>query len=84
MESELKDIKPLGTQEEYESALKNKDFVCDAIIFGKNKILGLAEEIANEWRYVSNYEMILEDLNAQILSWEAEQEDREKCGLTTN
>lgn len=78
MESKLKDIKPFETQEEYESALKNKDFVCDTIIFSKNRILRLAEEIASEWSYVSNWEMILEDLNAQILMWEAEQEDGEK------
>lgn len=78
MESKLKDLKPFETQEEYKSALKNKDFVRDTIIFGKNRILRLAEEIAGEWDYVSNYEMILEDLNAQILKWEAEQEDREK------
>lgn len=76
MESELKDLKPFETQEEYESALKNKDFVCDAIIFGKNKILRLTEEIANEWSYVSNYEIILEDLEAQILRWEAEQKTK--------
>lgn len=78
MESKLKDLKSFETQEEYESALKNKDFVCDAIIFGKNKILRLTEEIASEWSYVSNYEMILKDLNAQILKWETEREDREK------
>ncbi len=84
MESKLKDLKSFETQEEYESALKNKDFVCDAIILGKNKILRLTKEIANEWGYVSNYEMILEDLNAQILKWEVEQEVKGKCGLTTN
>lgn len=78
MESKLKDLKPLETQEEYESALGHRDFVCDTIIFGKNRILRLAEEIASEWSYVSNWEMILEDLNAQILMWEAEQEDGEK------
>lgn len=50
----------------------------DTIIFGRNKILRLAKEIASEWSYVSNYEMILEDLDAQILKWEAEQEDKEK------
>ena len=78
MEGKLKDLKPFETQEEYKSALKNKDFVCEQITLGKDKILRLAEEIASEWSYVSNYKMILEDLNAQILSWEAEQEDREK------
>ena len=78
MESKLKELKSLETQEEYESALSHRDFVCDTIIFSKNRILRLAEEIASEWSYVSNYEMILEDLNAQILMWEAEQEDREK------
>lgn len=78
MESELKDLKSFETQEEYESALVHRDFVREQITLSKDKILGLTEEIANEWSYVSNYEMILEDLNAQILSWEAEQEDREK------
>lgn len=78
METKLKDLKPFETQEEYKSALKNRDFVRDTIIFGRNKILRLAKEIASEWSYVSNYEMILEDLDAQILKWEAEQEDKEK------
>ena len=78
MESELKDLKSLETQEEYKSALVHRAFVREQITLSKDKILGLTEEIANEWSYVSNYEMILEDLNAQILSWEAEQEDREK------
>ena len=78
MEGKLKDLKPFETQEEYKSALKNRDFVREQIALSKNKILRLTEEIASEWSYVSNYEMILEDLNAQILSWEAEQEDREK------
>ena len=78
MEGKLKDLKPFETQEEYESALSHRDFVREQITLGKNKILELTEEIASEWSYVSNYKMILEDLNAQILSWEAEQEDREK------
>ena len=78
MKSKLKDIKPFETQEEYESALVHRAFVCEQITLSKDRILGLTEEIASEWSYVSNYEMILEDLNAQILSWEAEQEDREK------
>lgn len=78
METKLKDIKPFETQEEYESALKNRDFVREQITLSKDRILGLTEEIANEWSYVSNYEMILEDLDAQILKWEAEQEDGEK------
>ena len=78
MEGKLKDIKSFETQEEYESALSHRDFVREQITLSKDRILGLTEEIASEWSYVSNYEMILEDLNAQILSWEAEQEDREK------
>ena len=78
MEGKLKDLKPFETQEEYKSALKNKDFMCEQITLSKDRILGLTEEVANEWSYVSNYKMILEDLNAQILKWEAEQEDREK------
>ena len=78
MKSKLKDIKPFETQEEYESALSHRDFVREQITLSKDRILGLTEEVANEWSYVSNYKMILEDLNAQILSWEAEQEDREK------
>ena len=78
MESKLKDLKSLETQEEYESALVHRDFVREQITLSKDRILGLTEEIANEWSYVSNYKMILEDLNAQILKWEAEQEDREK------
>ena len=78
MEGKLKDIKSFETQEEYESALSHRDFVREQITLSKDRILGLTEEVANEWSYVSNYKMILEDLNAQILSWEAEQEDREK------
>ena len=78
MEGKLKDIKSFETQEEYESALSHRDFVREQITLSKDRILGLTEEIASEWGYVSNYEMILEDLNAQILKWEAEQEDREK------
>ena len=78
MEGKLKDIKSFETQEEYESALSHRDFVREQITLSKDKILSLTEEIASEWGYVSNYEMILEDLNAQILKWEAEQEDREK------
>lgn len=78
MKSKLEDIKPLETQEEYKSALVNRDFVREQITLSKDRILGLTEEIANEWSYVSNWEMILEDLNAQILKWEAEREDREK------
>ena len=78
MEGKLKDIKSFETQEEYESALSHRDFVREQITLSKDRILGLTEEIANEWGYVSNYEMILEDLNAQILKWEAEQEDGEK------
>ena len=78
MESKLKDLKSLETQEEYESALVHRDFVREQITLSKDRILGLTEEIANEWSYVSNYKMILEDLNAQILMWEAEQEDGEK------
>lgn len=78
MESELKDIKPFETQEEYKSALVHRAFVREQITLSKDKILSLTEEIASEWGYVSNYEMILEDLNAQILKWEAEQEDKEK------
>ena len=78
MEGKLKDLKPFETQEEYKSALSHRDFVREQITLSKDRILGLTEEIANEWSYVSNYEMILEDLNAQILKWEAEQEDREK------
>ena len=78
MEGKLKDIKSFETQEEYESALSHRDFVREQITLGKDRILGLTEEVANEWSHVSNYEIILEDLNAQILSWEAEQEDREK------
>ena len=78
MEGKLKDIKSFKTQEEYESALSHRDFVREQITLSKDRILGLTEEVANEWSYVSNYKMILEDLNAQILKWEAEQEDREK------
>ena len=78
MEGKLKDIKSFETQEEYESALSHRDFVREQITLSKDKILSLTEEIASEWGYVSNYEMILEDLNAQILKWEAEREDREK------
>ena len=78
MEGKLKDLKPFETQEEYESALSHRDFVREQITLSKDRILGLTEEVANEWSYVSNYKMILEDLNAQILKWEAEQEDREK------
>ena len=78
MEGKLKDIKSFETQEEYESALSHRDFVREQITLSKDKILELTEEIASEWSYVSNYKMILEDLNAQILRWEAEQEDREK------
>ena len=78
METKLKDLKPFETQEEYKSALKDRDFVREQIALGKDRILGLTEEIANEWSYVSNYKMILEDLNAQISKWEAEREDREK------
>ena len=78
MESKLKDLKSLETQEEYKSALVHRAFVREQIALGKDRILGLTEEIANEWSYVSNYEIILKDLNAQILKWEAEQEDREK------
>ena len=78
MKSKLKDIKSFETQEEYESALSHRDFVREQITLSKDRILGLTEEVANEWSYVSNYKMILEDLNAQILKWEAEQEDREK------
>lgn len=78
MESELKDLKPFEIQEGYKSALKNRDFVREQITLSKDRILELTEEIVNEWSYVSNYKMILEDLNAQILKWEAEQEDREK------
>ena len=78
MEGKLKDIKSFETQEEYESALSHRDFVREQITLSKDRILGLTEEVANEWSYVSNYKMILEDLNAQILKWEAEQEDREK------
>ena len=78
MESKLKDIKSLGTQEECKSALVHRAFMREQITLSKDKILSLTEEIASEWGYVSNYEMILEDLNAQILKWEAEQEDREK------
>ena len=78
MEGKLKDIKSFETQEEYESALSHRDFVREQITLGKNKILELTEEIASEWSYVSNYKMILEDLNAQILRWETEREDREK------
>ena len=77
MEGKLKDLKPFETQEEYESALSHRDFVREQITLSKDRVLRLTEEIASEWSYVSNYEMILEDLNAQILSWEAEQEDRE-------
>ena len=78
MEGKLKDLKPFETQEEYKSALSHRDFVREQITLSKDRILGLTEEVANEWSYVSNYKMILEDLNAQILKWEAEQEDREK------
>lgn len=78
METKLKDIKPFETQEEYESALSHRDFVCDTIIFGKNRILRLAEEIASEWSYIHNYEKVLQDLDVVISRWEAEREDREK------
>lgn len=78
MKSRLKDLKPFETQEEYKSALVNRDFVCEQIALGMDKILRLTEEVASEWSYVSNYKMILEDLNVQILKWEAEQEDKEK------
>ena len=78
MEGKLKDIKSFETQEEYESALSHRDFVRKQITLSKDRMLWLSEEVANEWSYVSNYEIILEDLNAQILKWEAEQEDREK------
>lgn len=78
MKSKLKDIKSLETQEEYESALVHRAFVREQIALSKDRILGLTEEITNEWSYVSNYKMILEDLNVQILKWEAEQEDRGK------
>lgn len=78
MESELKDLKSLETQEEYESALVHRAFVREQIALSKDRILGLTEEITSEWSYVSNYKMILEDLNAQILKWEAEQEDKNK------
>ena len=78
METKLKDLKSFETQEEYKSALVHRAFVREQIALSKDRILGLTEEIANEWSYVSNYKMILEDLNAQILKWEAEQEDREK------
>ena len=78
MKSKLKDIKSLETQEEYESALVHRAFVREQITLGKDKILGLTKEIASEWRYVSNYEIILGDLDAQILRWETEREDREK------
>ena len=62
MESELKDLKSFETQEEYESALVHRAFVREQIALSKDRILGLTEEIANEWSYVSNYKMILEDL----------------------
>ena len=62
MKSELKDLKSFETQEEYESALVHRAFVREQIALSKDRILGLTEEIANEWSYVSNYKMILEDL----------------------
>lgn len=76
MESKLKDIKSLETQEEYKSALVHRAFVREQITLGKDKILRLTEEIAGEWSYVSNYKMILEDLEAQILKWETEQKTK--------
>ena len=78
MKSELKDIKPLETQEEYEGALGNREFVRDTINFAKNRILSLTEDIASEWKYVHNYEKILKDLDVAILRWEVEREVREK------
>lgn len=74
METKLKNLKSLETQEEYKSALVHRAFVREQIALSKDRILGLTEEIASEWGYVSNYKMILEDLEAQILSWEVEQE----------
>ena len=48
MKSELKDIKSLETQEEYESALVHRAFVREQIALSKDRILGLTEEIASE------------------------------------
>lgn len=77
MESKLTELKPYETQVEYEAALDNRGFVCDTISFAKNRILRLTEDIASEWKYIHNYEKILEDLDVAILRWEVEQEVRD-------
>lgn len=78
MESKLTELKPYETQAEYKAALGNREFVCDTISFAKNRILRLTEDIASEWKYIHNYEKILEDLDVAILRWEVEQEVRDK------
>ena len=78
MENKLTELKPYETQAEYEAALGNREFVRDTISFAKNKILSLTEDIASEWKYIHNYEKILEDLDVAILRWEVEQEVKDK------
>lgn len=73
MVSKSSKLKPIKTQIEYEDALKDKKFAQETINIAKSKILRLSKEIAEEWGYINNYEIILKDLDTQILRWEIEE-----------
>lgn len=73
--SELKSIK---TQTEYEDALKDKKFIQETISLAKSKVLRLSKEIAEEWEYINNYEIILKNLDTLISRWEIEEKLKSK------
>ena len=68
----------IKTQTEYEDALKDKKFVQETINLAKNKVLRLSKEIAEEWGYINNYEIILKDLDTLISRWEIEEKLKSK------